>query len=326
MVGHWHSLFLHSAIKSYPITVPCSSDRMLQKSLTNSSDVIIYDLEDSVPPSAADKDGARNRLTGFLSSYAESELPHPSRSAVRLNAINTPHFRKDVAQAFRLPHIRTFVLPKIHSPQDLHHVSRELYTHSQLQNDTSRNDAPIEFVASIESARAMYNLGAIASWQSEYGPQIGGKLSALLFAAEDYCADTSVIRTPSRRELLYTRSQIAITARAFGLQAIDMVCVNYKDLDYLREECQDGRELGFTGKQAIHPTQVDIIQNTFVPTAKGIRAAKILEQMEKAHASQRGAIGLATEGGPTEMIDAPMIKQAENIIRIAKAAGLPIPS
>lgn len=62
------------------------------------------------------------------------------------------------------------------------------------------------------------------------------------------CADTAIIRTPSRRELLYTRSQIVITAKAFGLDAIDMVCVDFRDLEILTDECIDGRQLGFTGK------------------------------------------------------------------------------
>ncbi|KAI0947504.1 hypothetical protein AcV7_009917 [Taiwanofungus camphoratus] len=104
------------------------------------------------------------------------------------------------------------------------------------------------------------------------------------------------------------------------------VCVNYKDLDYLKEECEDGRRLGFNGKQAIHPSQVAIIQSTFVPNEKEIlRAARILHRMKMAHDSQKGAIGLELEGGGKEMIDAPMINQAENVIRIAKSADLEIP-
>lgn len=97
----------------------------------------------------------------------------------------------------------------------------------------------MQLVASIESARALFHIGEIAGWQSEFGPLLGGKLVALLFAAEDCtfyflrakllnqhcpdCADTSIIRTPQRTELLYTRSQIAVTAKAFQLDAIDMV-------------------------------------------------------------------------------------------------------
>jgi len=155
---------------------------------------------------------------------------------------------------------------------------------------------------------------------------LGGKLSALLFASEDYCADTSIIRTETRKELLYTRSQIVVAAKAFGVDAIDMVCINYKDLDYLKEECEDGRRLGFNGKQAIHPSQVELIQSSFVPTHKDIlRAAKIVHQMEKSHALEKGAFGLDLEGGGKEMIDAPMLKQAESTIAVAKAAGIEIP-
>ncbi|KAI0057840.1 citrate lyase beta subunit [Artomyces pyxidatus] len=304
--------------RSY-LYVPSSSDRMLQKSLTTKSDIIIYDLEDSVAPSEADKADARVRLAKFLTETPQATLPHPSRVAVRLNATDTPFFERDIDQAMRIPHIRTFILPKVHSQRDLQTVSYAIEA-------SGRSDEPINLVASIESARALWGLGEIAGWKDVHRQS---RLIALLFAAEDYCADTSIIRTSSRQELLYTRSKIAIAAKAFGLDAIDMVCVNYKDMNYLKEECEDGRRLGFTGKQAIHPTQVDLIQSTFVPTDKEIlRAAKIVHQMAQAHASQRGAVGLDLGDGKggKEMIDAPMLKQAENTVRIARAAGIEIPT
>ncbi|KAG1861800.1 Pyruvate/Phosphoenolpyruvate kinase-like domain-containing protein [Suillus subalutaceus] len=296
------------ALRRSYLYVPSSSDRMLDKSLSTPSD-------DSVPPSPHDKDSARQRLSTHT---PEHKLPHPERIAVRLNDITTPFFENDISEILKSPFVRTLVLPKIHSVRDLHHVSRAIRT----SRDRTSTSFPIRIVASVESARSAWNLGEIASWTSEYGPDAGGKLGALLV----YCADTSVVRTPSRLELLYVRSQIAIAAKAFGLDSIDMVCVNYKDLNYLKDECEDGRRLGFNGKQAIHPTQVDIIHSTFVPTEKEIlRAATILRQMEVAHSSQKGAFGLEMEGGGKEMIDAPMLKQAENIIRVAKAAGLEIP-
>jgi len=169
-------------------------------------------------------------------------------------------------------------------------------------------------------------VGRIAEWKSRI--ERDAVLTTLLFAAEDYCADTSIIRTPSRLELLYTRSQISLAAKTFGLEAVDMVCVNYKDIDYLKDECKDGRRLGFDGKQAIHPSQVDIIQSTFVPTEKEIRrAAKIVAMMESSHKDKKGAFGLDMgDGKGMEMIDAPMLKQAENVLRIAKSARLEIPS
>ncbi|KAF8827479.1 hypothetical protein HHX47_DHR4000125 [Lentinula edodes] len=288
--------------RSY-LYVPSSSDKLLEKSLTVKSDIIIYDLEDSVSPAPADKKDARDRLRTFLK---RKDVPQAERVAIRLNDISTPFFQQDITHILQSPSVQTLILPKIHSAQDLHYVSRHIHQISQKHP----HETPLRIVPSIESARALWNLGAIAGWQSEHGALQGGA-----FAAEDYCADTSIIRTRSRQELLYTRSQIAIAAKAFGLEAIDM--------------------------QAIHPAQVETIQNTFVPTAEEIlRAAKILRGMQVAHASQKGAIGL--DG---EMIDAPMIKQvnlyyssfitritliisiiqATKIVEIAKEAGIEIP-
>ncbi|KAK1236258.1 hypothetical protein PQX77_000492 [Marasmius sp. AFHP31] len=326
---------------------------MLEKSRAVNSDIIIYDLEDSVSPAAQDKASARDRLKAFLNVRAlslvllsftqvgeqtKNNLPASNRIAVRVNDVTTPFFAEDVSAILQIPTVTTVVLPKVNAKEDLHYASKHI--HQAYQRNPREN--PLRIVSSVESARSLWNIGDIAGWKSEHGDVEGGVVSGLLFAAEDYCADTSIVRTRSRQELLYTRSQIAIAAKAFGLEAIDMVCIHYKDLDYLREECEDGRRLGFTGKQAIHPTQVDTILSTFVPTSEGMpisfefqgqkltagtfrleitRAAKILHKMESAHASQKGAIGL--DG---EMIDAPMIKQAERIVKVAKAASLEIPT
>ncbi|KAM6494139.1 Pyruvate/Phosphoenolpyruvate kinase-like domain containing protein [Amanita muscaria] len=304
-----------STLRRSYLYVPATSDRMLDKSLVSNSDVIIYDLEDSVPPSPVDKVNARLRLSNFL---FQKLTPNVERNAVRINDVTTPFFRDDIHQIAASASIRAVVVPKVHSPSDLDAVSRELHQAFKV----SPREAPIRIIPSIESAKAMWNLNNIVTWKSKYGGLSGGVISALLFAAEDYCADTSIIRTPSRRELLYTRSEIVVTAKAFGLEAIDMVCINYRDLDVLQDECRDGRQLGFTGKQAIHPNQVQTIQSTFVPTTQEIdRAAKIVHAMKLAHSSQKGAVGL--DGF---MIDAPMIKQAEKILQAAEAAGVEIPA
>ncbi|KAF8967068.1 Pyruvate/Phosphoenolpyruvate kinase-like domain-containing protein [Flammula alnicola] len=299
--------------RSY-LYVPASSDRMLEKSITSGSDVIIYDLEDSVSPAPEDKSSARLRLRTFLEE--QQQRLNPLHVAIRVNDVTSPFFREDISQIVSHSLVRSLILPKIHSHYDLDLVSDEVSVARK-----SLDMPPLRLIPSIESARAMWNLGAIAQWKSTHGPVSGGILSALLFAAEDYCADTSIIRTASRRELLFTRSQIVIAAKAFGLDAVDMVCVNFRDLEALRDECVDGRQLGFTGKQAIHPTQVEVINSTFVPTeGEIIRAAKILQTMKKAHESQKGAVGL--DG---YMIDAPMIKQAQKTIEVAESAGLQIP-
>ncbi|KAG8214740.1 Pyruvate/Phosphoenolpyruvate kinase-like domain-containing protein [Butyriboletus roseoflavus] len=216
---------------------------MLEKSLALGAppDVVIYDLEDSVTPTPHDKKAARQRLSQFLHRTPKENLPPSERVAVRLNDISTPFFEDDITEILRYPSVGTLVLPKIHSDRDLHYVSRTI-------RNANTSSTPLRIVASIESARSVVGLGDIARWRSEFGAEKGGELTALLFAAEDYCADASVVRTTSKQELLYVRSQIVIMAKAFELEAIDMVCVNYKDPEHLREECQDGRRLGFTGK------------------------------------------------------------------------------
>jgi citrate lyase subunit beta-like protein len=304
---------------------------MIGKSAKINADVVIYDLEDSISPSAEDKIGARERLGNFL---AKQDEKFRKRVAIRVNDINTPFFQGDIQMTLR-HQVGALVLPKIHSSQDLHHVSRQIHLHT-------KSESPLHIIASIESARGLWNIGEIAAWKSEYGI-LGGHLGALLFAAEDYCADTSIIRSPSRHELLYTRSQVVVAAKAFGLEAIDMVCINYQDYDYLKDECQDGRRLGFDGKQAIHPNQVPLIQEAFVPSVEEItRAESILAQMATAHATHKGAFGLELEFRGKEMIDAPMLKQvlsktqniialkvfqqALKVIKVAKAAGYLPPS
>jgi len=288
---------------------------MLEKSMTIGSDVIIYDLEDSISPVPEDKTSARRRLSKFLKDQEQNLKGQ--HVAVRVNDVASPFFRDDISQIVSQPIVQTLVLPKIHSHFDLDFVSEAVSVSRKSLGQPS-----LQLVPSIESARAMWNLGDIVQWKSGHDSVSGGTLNALLFAAEDYCADTSIIRTGSRRELLFTRSQIVIAAKAFGLEAIDMVCVDFRNLETLKEECIDARQLGFTGKQAIHPSQVDVIKATFVPSPGEInRAVRILQAMKVAHGSQKGAIAL--DG---HMIDAPMVKQALKTVSIAESAGLLIPS
>ncbi|TFL04025.1 citrate lyase beta subunit, partial [Pterulicium gracile] len=300
------------ALRRSYLYVPSASQRMLDKSVNVNSDVIIYDLEDSV--SASEKDNARGRLRQFLDH--EQNVPSPAKISVRVNDISTPHFVKDAAMIAASSAVRTLVLPKIHSAADLHYVSQTIHMARK-----GPGSGPLEIVASIESAKGLWNIGEIAQWASTTADI---RLVALLFAAEDYCADTGISRTPSRQELLYTRSQVVNAAKAFSLQAIDMVCVNYEDPDYLQDECADAKRLGFNGKQAIHPVQLETINSSFLPSEQEIRrAAKIVEQMGED--TSLGAFGLETAAGGREMIDAPMLKQAMNTLRQAKAGGLAIP-
>jgi citrate lyase subunit beta-like protein len=151
---------------------------MLQKSLVSESDVIIYDLEDSVPPSSVDKENARMRLSNFL---LQNPFSNVERNAVRINDVTSLFFRDDIRQLASSSSIRAIVVPKVQSPCDLDTVSRELH----LAFKQTPREAPIRIIPSVESAKAVWNLGSISNWKSKYGALSGGTVSALLFAAED---------------------------------------------------------------------------------------------------------------------------------------------
>ena len=117
-------------------------------------------------------------------------------------------------------------------------------------------------------------------------------------------------RTDSRKELLYTRQSVVCYAKAYDLDVIDLVCIQFRDENVLTEECLEGSQMGFTGKQAIHPNQIQPIIKAFAPPQSQVDfARKILEQSEVYANEGKGAYEV--DG---KMIDMPMIKWARNIV------------
>jgi len=126
-------------------------------------------------------------LVNFLGNNSHpANLPTSERISVRVNSIETPFFQDDIAAVLLIPSVTMLVLPKIHSPDDLDKVSQSI---SQRSSSRPPRD-PIKLVASIESARALWSVGDTAGWKSRDGV---ANICALLFAAEDFCADTSII-------------------------------------------------------------------------------------------------------------------------------------
>ncbi|BGP56761.1 hypothetical protein JCM8202_004465 [Rhodotorula sphaerocarpa] len=269
-------------------------------------DVLTLDLEDSVRMEK--KSEARRMVTQALQASASTDSP--SRKFVRINPGQAG--LDDLDAILSAPGLDGLLLPKVNSAADVQAVTRFI---DEYGSETYRRQPRV--IASIESPLGLLNLREIATSE-----RVGG----LLFAAEDYCASSRLIRTPSRLEMLYARSCVVAAAHAFGLSAIDLVCVKYKGEEAERilvEEAEEGRRLGFTGKQAIHPAQVAAIQRAFAPSPAEItRAQAILDQYESARESGRGAYGLQGADGQTEMIDAPMLLQARSILDQARASGL----
>jgi citrate lyase subunit beta-like protein len=112
---------------------------------------------------------------------------------------------------------------------------------------------------------------------------------------------------------------MATIAKAYQLQAIDMVCIDYKDMTNLGDESLEARQMGYDGKQAIHPAQVNTIQKTFSPSEEEIdRARKIRATYDEGVEQNKGAVGFM-EGDSMIMVDAPLVKIADNILAKANA-------
>ena len=167
----------------------------------------------------------------------------------------------------------------------------------------------IRLLAMIESARGVLNL-----------PQIAGasiRLDALIFGSEDFAADIGATRTREATEVLYARSALVTTAAAFDLQAIDILFVDFRDIEGLRAEARQGAQLGFAGKQIIHPNQVAPVQESFTPNDDAIaHAQRIVEAAAEHQAAGSGAFAL--DG---KMVDMPIVKAAERVLARARAAG-----
>jgi citrate lyase subunit beta-like protein len=184
------------------------------------------------------------------------------------------------------------------------------YIYLLLANDVlhdciSERAKRIRLLVAIESPLAIMNLKKIAKCDP--------RIDALIFASEDYCAETGMRRTASRKELYYARSAVATVAHAYGLQPIDLVCMDYENHAILREECREGVEMGYQGKQAIHPGQIDIVHREFSPRAEDIDYARLIVQGYQQHV-QTG-IGVFDLNG--KVIDLPVVKWAERILSYA---------
>jgi citrate lyase beta subunit len=201
----------------------------------------------------------------------------------------------------------TIVLPKANGAESIQWLDRQLALAEQANGWPASS---IGLIALIETALGVVNLKEICS--------ASPRLSALIFGAEDLAGDLGVPRTLEATEVFYARSAMVIHAAAFGLQAIDMVSVDFRDLPRLEREAAEGARLGYAGKQAIHPDQVEPIQAAFTPSAEAIAHAKHIVEAARAHQAQgTGAFAL-----DNRMVDAPVVKSAQAVLAKARAAGL----
>ena len=255
----------------------------MRKAALGNADVVVFDLEDAVAP--ADKPHARDAVREVL-----ADLDADCEVAVRVNPIGQGAMT-DLEAILEGAHPDSVMVPKTADETDVQRVQARL----------AEVGASCPVLALIESAAGVLRADEIAAVDAT---------DALLFGAEDLAADIGATRTSDATEVLYARERTVIAASAAGIDAIDIVYTDYRDTDGLREETTFARQLGYDGKMAIHPDQVPVINEAFTPSDDDIEWAKRVLA-----ARDRADTGVFEVDG--EMIDAPLIAQAERILERA---------
>lgn len=279
--------------------VPGDDLHKIQKAISLGVDCVCMDLEDGV--AANRKEAARFTVLQALQtlSFGETEC------LVRINPVGSGLELLDLEQIVH-GKPRGVVIPKLESGEQIRWVSRQL-AESESRNGLSPGETII--IAVVETARGILNLSEISSSDP--------RLQALIFGAEDFASDLGATRTAEGWEVFYARSAIVTHATAANLQAIDQVFINFNDTDGLIRDARQGANMGFSGKQIIHPKQVQPVQEVFTPSDEAVAyALRIMEAFRNSQDAGKGAFAL--DG---KMIDAPIIKSAQRVLEKAHAAG-----
>lgn len=279
--------------------MPGDDRHKIEKAITLEVDCICMDMEDGV--ALNHKDTARRTIAQAL---CELNLGHSERLA-RINPVGSG-LEIDDLDAVLPARPDGIVVPKVETLSQLTWVGDRIES-AELSYGWPVNS--IRMIAIVESAKAiLLNLTQIAAHP---------RLDALIFGAEDFAADIGAIRTADAWEIFYARSAVVTAAAAFDLQAIDMVTVEFRDIEKIRAEAQFGAQMGYSGKQVIHPDQVQPVQEAFTPDDESIAAARRLIEAFKEHQS-KGTGAFALDG---KMIDMPLIRSAQRVLERARAAG-----
>lgn len=275
--------------------MPGDNWKMITKSITLGVDSICMDMEDGT---------AINKKAEARATIAKAlqELDFgASEKLARINSIGSGREKEDI-EAVLPYHPDGIVIPKVESFEQVEWAGK-IIEDAELKNGWQVNS--IRILIGVETAKGILNLKEIAAHP---------RLDAIIFGGEDFAASIGAVRTKDAVELLYARQAVIVACAAYDLQAIDIVTIDYKDLDALKVESEFGAKLGFSGKQIIHPNQVQVVQEAFTPSDEAIAYAKrIIETFEASQKEGKGAYSL--DG---KMIDMPLLKNAQKVLARAK--------
>ncbi len=278
--------------------MPGSNARALEKAKTLETDVVIFDLEDAVAPDA--KAEARAQVMTAVSSgdYGSREL------VIRINGLDSPWAQDDLAAAVS-SRPDAILIPKVERAEQLRAAAAAL---------SSQSTDAISIWAMIETPLAIVNVNDIARAATE--PDVA--LACFVVGTNDLVKDTRAELDKNRTAALYWLSAIVTAARAFGIDVLDGVYNNFKDLDGFETECRHGRMLGMDGKTLIHPTQIAGANSVFAPSSDEVAwARRVLAAFDEPEHQGKGVINI--DGQMVELLHAEIAKRT---VAIADAIGI----
>lgn len=271
---------------------------MLQNADVFDSDAVIFDLEDAV--SVTEKDAARELVSQYFASLKKKP---PMEIVVRINGLDTDYYAADL-NAVVCDKLDTVMLPKA-QVEDLKLLDKLLAEEEKKKGLTKK----IGVIPIVELAVSVLQTEEITAC-----PRVNG----VLLGAEDLSGDMEVMRTKQGNEILYPRQRLAYACGARKIDAIDTPFTDTNDESGLMDDCKFVSNLGFNAKAAIHPNQVPVINEIFVPAKKSIEWALRVEEAAK----QAALKGLGVFSLDGKMVDKPVILRARKIIEKARAFNL----
>ena len=300
------------------LAVPGIQPRFFDKAAASAADVVFLDLEDAVAPD--DKEQARKNAIGALNDIDWRD----KTMAVRINGLDTHYMYRDVIDLMEQAGRRLdiIMIPKVGTASDVYAVDMLVTQIEQAKGYETR----VGFSLLIETALGMANVEAIAGASprnealhfgpADYAASTGARTTNVGGANPDYAVLTDPDDDGGRAVHWgdmwhYAQARVGVAARANGLRPIDGPLGDFKDPDGYRAAARRAAALGFEGKWAIHPSQIDLANEAFSPSdAEVAQARRVLEAMAQAAREGKGAVSL--DG---RLIDIASIRQAEVIVK-----------
>ena len=244
------SLFSGLRTRRQILYAPSAEIKKLQKAATiKGLDTAVFDLEDGVSPQ--NKDIARKNIV----KYIETNPVIGPEFAIRTNSISSIEGMRDLNQVFLNPSVakrlQCMIIPKLEEADELKFVDRWLHFNG-LDH--------VRVLGLIETPLGLTKLNEICTASK--------RLDGLIFGAEDFRSAAGIAHAAGEPAILYARSKIVTYARAHNLQAIDMTSLDFRRAENCIKDAISTRQLGFTGKQVIHPMQIECVNKVFTPDAK----------------------------------------------------------